>query len=68
MTAETIIVDNVKCSGCVATIEQALGEMPGINEVQVDQPSGTVRIQGDDFSRQEICQKLAALGYPERAR
>ena len=66
MATEIIKVANVKCQGCVATIERALGELPGISEVQVEQSSGIVKIQGDPLSRQQLCEKLTELGYPEQ--
>ncbi len=59
-----LIVANVKCGGCVSTIQEGLVTLPGIELVEVDIASGTVSIQGTDFDAAVIQTKLSELGYP----
>ncbi len=64
---EIFTVDNVKCAGCVKTIQDGLGELPGVTAVTVDIPSGEVRVEGTDLDRARLAARLSELGYPERA-
>jgi copper chaperone len=64
MTTLDMKVQNVKCGGCVKTIQEGLAPLAGIDSVQVDIATGTVSITGDSFSVAEINASLAALGYP----
>ena len=66
MPSETIEVQNVKCQGCVATIRTELAKLEGIDDVQVDLPSGRVTISGNLPPRSSVTQRLAELGYPEK--
>ena len=59
-----IQAQNIKCGGCVATIEKGLGELPGVNRVEAVIESGQVSIEGDNLSEQAIRDKLTELGYP----
>jgi len=62
---ETFRVQNVKCGGCVKTIRDGLGTMPGVNSVDVVQENGEVTVQGDALVRAQLAAKLVELGYPE---
>lgn len=57
-------VQNIKCSGCVNTIEKNIGAMPGVQHVSVSQATGMVSITGVGLNPKELKEKLAALGYP----
>lgn len=66
MIAEQIKVANVKCPGCAQSIETQLGALEGVNEVKVEITEGTVSVAYDQAdNRDEIKQKLEAIGYPE---
>lgn len=54
----------IKCSGCVATIENGLKDFAGITEVKVEVESNIVTIKGNEFDKKSIENKLAELGYP----
>jgi copper chaperone len=60
-------VANVKCNGCAANIKNGLADMAGIEQVEVDVPSGLVTVSGSALAREAIGAKLAELGYPEKA-
>ena len=55
---------NIKCGGCVATIEKGLNGFAGITEVNVDIESNIVNIQGSELDKTATENKLAELGYP----
>jgi copper chaperone CopZ len=66
MRTEQIHVENLKCSGCAATIRKALMEMDGVELVEVDPEHAQVEAQvQDDVRRKDMTAKLARLGYPE---
>lgn len=65
MQTEHFTVANVKCGGCVKNIENGLGEIPGIEKVNVTIEGGKVDVEGEALSRDTISNKLSELGYPE---
>jgi copper chaperone len=65
MQNEQFTVQNVKCGGCVSTIENGLNELAGVSEVSVTIDGGLVTITGESLDRAQLADKLAALGYPE---
>jgi copper chaperone len=66
MQTEKFVVQNVKCQGCVNTIRNGLSALPGVEEVQVDIPTGEVSVRGQGFVRERLAAKLGELGYPVR--
>lgn len=65
MATEQFTVQNVKCGGCVSAIENGLGELPGVESVEVIIDGGKVTVNGDNLSREQLSGKLQELGYPE---
>lgn len=65
MQSETFIVRNVKCGGCVSTIESGLKTLPGVDSVEVTIDGGKVTVAGNSLSREQLAAKLEELGYPE---
>lgn len=59
-----ILVENIKCVGCVSTLKKKLLESKGVEDVQVDIEEGKVTLTGSP-NREEVVQKLDSLGYPE---
>ncbi|BAZ93429.1 hypothetical protein TspCOW1_16320 [Thiohalobacter sp. COW1] len=57
-------VSNVKCNGCVKTIEDGLRNEPGVESVQAGL-DGSVKVSGSDLDRAALAARLAELGYPE---
>lgn len=64
---EEIKVANVKCGGCAATIREQLAPLSGVKDVDVDIQAGVVKVQGDGLSRDQLEDKLRAIGYPPQA-
>ncbi len=54
---------NIKCGGCASAIQEGLSGLPGVDSVEVEVDSGTVRISGE-ADQAAIEAKLAELGYP----
>lgn len=66
MNKETIIVANLKCSGCANTISRSLNALPGMKAVEVNHDNGEVTVTYEtNLERKVITDKLHQLGYPE---
>ncbi|MEN9988408.1 MAG: hypothetical protein RLZZ585_1447 [Bacteroidota bacterium] len=59
-----IQVENLKCGGCVSSVEKALKSIEGVHEINVDLESGMIEVVGH-ANRVQLVEKLAGLGYPE---
>ena len=66
MQQEILVVDNVKCGGCVSAIQEGLGKLPGVQSVDVVIETGQVTVNGEGLSRETLSRTLAELGYPVR--
>ncbi|OOZ40871.1 hypothetical protein BOW53_05930 [Solemya pervernicosa gill symbiont] len=62
---EQFQAQNIKCGGCADAIKNGLGELNGIEQVEVEVESGNVTVEGASLQRDTISAKLAELGYPE---
>ena len=47
MTTETYTVTGMTCGHCVSSVTEEVGELPGVNDVQVDLDSGRVTVTAD---------------------
>ncbi|PWC56008.1 heavy metal-associated domain-containing protein, partial [Azospirillum sp. TSH20] len=57
-------VSGMDCGSCAAKIETALRRVPGVREVRVSVPAGTVAVSHDDtLGTEAVVRPLAALGY-----
>lgn len=61
---QEIVVQNLKCGGCAATIKKGLSEMEGVKEVHVEVENSTVTLDADEDKTTEIHEKLSKMGYP----
>lgn len=59
-----IQASNIKCAGCVTSVENGLKTVDGIENVSVDIPSNIVSIEGTHLNKDAIEARLAELGYP----
>jgi Cu2+-exporting ATPase len=57
-------VSNMKCGGCVSTIETELIKTNGIKAVKADLTSSTVTISFEDIDAEELVNELKNIGYP----
>lgn len=61
-----LVVDNIKCGGCVQSIRDGLLKLPGVISVEVDIEGASVLIAANRDVRHEARERLKAMGYPER--
>lgn len=67
MQHKSLVVENVKCGGCVAAISNGLQQLEGIEHVEVRIDGGIVDIEGSAIDDGQVFAKLAELGYPARS-
>ena len=48
MSTTTITVTGMSCGGCASSVREEIGDIPGVNTVDVDLSSGTVIIESAD--------------------
>ena len=59
-------VPKIKCGGCAETIQETLGGMAGVSDVQVDVDQKRVALDLDPSQASEdtVRQRLAEAGFP----
>ena len=62
----TIQIENLKCSGCAATIKKRLLGIHSVEQVDVNVDTSEVHITHQTAVILEIKEKLSKLGYPEK--
>lgn len=65
MTARTISVPGISCDHCKMSIEQAVGELPGVDAVEVDISTRTVDLSFDEAAvgLDQIIDAIEEVGY-----
>lgn len=62
-------VEGMDCASCATKIENALQRMPGVGDVTVSVPRGTVTVSHDGKAENEKIQnQISDLGYQNHAR
>ena len=66
METTTLTAPAVSCAHCQRTVEEAVGALPGVQNVHVAIPSKTVQVSYDParVSRQQIEATMDDEGYP----
>jgi copper chaperone len=59
----TYNVSGMSCEHCVAAVSGELGELPGVNAVEVDLASGAVIVHGSDVDDEAVRGAVEAAGY-----
>lgn len=60
-----IIIENLKCGGCVATIKKGILAINGVLELNIDLEKSIVSFVSEKDNFEEVKAKLSQLGYPE---
>jgi len=61
----TLLVQNLKCSGCANTILKKLSDFEGIKDIHVNNDTNTLSfIYDNENTLEEVKKTLAILGYP----
>ena len=58
----TITVTDMACTGCEATVESALEELPRVERASADHEAGTVAVAGD-ADEATLAEAIRAAGY-----
>jgi copper chaperone len=63
---EDILIENLKCGGCQATIKNTLKKLKGVEKIEVNEKTNHVTIVHDEsITRRTLTRVLKKLGYPE---
>lgn len=63
MPTETLEVSELGCEGCEEIVEGAVAEVTGVSDVDADQETGTVSVEGDGFDLDAVVEKIERAGY-----
>ena len=63
MKNSEIIVTGMTCRHCKATVENNVGQLDGIEEVEADVEKNRVSISGDHIDLDKVRMKIESLGY-----
>ncbi len=57
-------IDGMTCQNCVRHVSEALRELPGVSDVNVDLAAGTAQVTSDEaLSRETVSAALTEAGY-----
>lgn len=62
---QTFNITGMSCKHCVAKVEEAVKELPGIDKVKINlkKSNGVVKFDESQVSEAEIAAKVTAAGY-----
>ena len=60
----TVIIENLKCGGCAATIKKGLLSFKEIEEVTINVETSEVQFSATQDVSEKIREKLSSMGYP----
>lgn len=60
--ATTLILEGVRCAGCVGKIERGLAETPGVSQARVNFPQRRLRVEGD-ISEADLIHAVEDIGF-----
>jgi copper ion binding protein len=63
MTQQDFIVQGMTCEHCVASVAEEVGEVPGVDRVDVDLGSGRVTVAGEGVDPAAVRAAVAEAGY-----
>ena len=62
-TVREYAVNGMTCEHCVLAVSEAVSEVAGVEQVDVDLASGRLAVRGVDFRNDEIRAAVAEAGY-----
>jgi copper chaperone len=63
MSQIVLAVQGMTCQHCVAAVEKALRQVPGVQEVVVDLDAGRASVQGESLVPVALVQVIEEEGY-----
>ncbi len=62
-SVRTYTVEGMTCRHCVASVQEEVGEVPGVQDVAVDLASGRVDVTGSDIDDAAVRAAVEDAGY-----
>lgn len=66
METMKIGVDGMTCGGCVASVEGAIGRVPGVKRVKADLQAKEAVVEGEQLDRVRIAAAVEDAGFEVR--
>jgi copper chaperone CopZ len=66
METQEILVENIKCGGCMTSIKSAIMKFTGVKSVEINLDEEKITVVGKGVKKEAIIKKLTSLGYPEK--
>ena len=63
MAEKTYIVVGMTCEHCVLSVREEVSEVDGVESVDIDLPSGRLRVRGDGVDDAAVGAAVAEAGY-----
>jgi copper chaperone CopZ len=63
MTSRGYTVSGMTCEHCVRSVQEEVGEVGGVREVEVDLAGGRLVVRGDGFSDGDVRAAVEEAGY-----
>lgn len=63
-TTEVFYAENIRCAGCVNTIQSELTKIPGVQAVHVSVQEKKIAVMGIGIRRDLVTKTLSKMGYP----
>lgn len=63
MTDKTYTVAGMTCGHCVSSVSSEVGGIGGVTAVEVDLPTGQVRVHGEGFTDEQVRAAVDEAGY-----
>ena len=60
---KTIMVEGMTCGHCEKAVKEALGELVGVNNVEVDLITGKVVVKGEELEDSKLREAIDEAGY-----
>ena len=60
----TLVIENLKCGGCAATIKKGLLSLDNVENVEVSVDSSEVTYEASADVTDAVKEKLSKMGYP----
>jgi copper chaperone CopZ len=63
-----LIIENIKCGGCMTSIKKGILELAGVTHVDIALEEEKITIEGNHLNRAAISKVLDGMGYPEKGK
>ena len=63
MATQTFQVEGMSCGHCELSIQEEVGEIPGVTSVKADHTTGKVVVEGAEASREDVDKAVEEAGF-----